>query len=121
MLQLSNPSPQVKAGRLKALAVTGPKRSPAAPDIPNIAESGLPGYNMLAWWGLLAPAATPRTIVTRLHREVARMLQEQVFRERLTAVGIDTAGSNPKEFGALIRAEIVTWTKLVKTSGVRID
>ena len=113
--------PQVNAGKLKALAVTSPKRSPAAPDIPTIAESGLPGYSMLAWWGLLAPAATPSAIVTRLHHEVTRMLQEQVFRERLAGVGIDAASSNPEEFGAFIRAEIATWTKVVKTAGVRID
>jgi tripartite-type tricarboxylate transporter receptor subunit TctC len=113
--------PQVKAGKLKALAVTGPKRSPAAADIPTIAESGLPGYSMLAWWGLLAPAGTPGTIVTRLYREMARMLQEPALRERLAAVGIDTAGSAPEEFGAFIRAEIATWGKVVKTAGVHID
>jgi tripartite-type tricarboxylate transporter receptor subunit TctC len=114
-------TPQVKAGKLKALGVTSLKRAPAAPDVPTIAESGLPGYSMLAWWGLLAPAATPGDIVTRLYREVERMLQEQALRERLAAVGIDTMVSNPEEFGAFIRAEIATWTKVVKTAGVRID
>lgn len=113
--------PHVRAGKLKALAVTSPKRSPAVPEIPTVAESDLPGYSMIAWWGLLAPAATPRPIVTRLYREVARMLQDAALRERLAAVGIDTAGSNPEEFGAFIRAEIATWTNVVKTAGVRID
>jgi tripartite-type tricarboxylate transporter receptor subunit TctC len=113
--------PQVKTGKLKALALTSPKRSPAAPDIPTIAESGLPGYSMMAWWGLLAPAATPSAIVTRVYGDVARMLQEQALRERLAAVGIDTAGSSPDEFRAFIRAEIATWTQVVNTAGVRID
>jgi tripartite-type tricarboxylate transporter receptor subunit TctC len=113
--------PQVKAGKLKALAVTSPKRSPAAPDVPTIAESGVPGYSMLAWWGLLAPATTPRAVVTRLYHEVGGMLQEPAIRERLAAVGIDAAGSSPEEFGSFIRAEIATWTKVVNTAGVRID
>ncbi len=113
--------PQVKTGKLKALAVTSPKRSPAAPEVPTIAESGVPGYSMLAWWGLLAPARTPSAIVTRIYREVARTLQEPALRERLAAIGIDVAGSAPEEFGAFIRAEIVTWTKVVKAAGVRID
>ena len=113
--------PLVRTGKLKALAVTSPKRSPAAPDIPTIAESGLPGYSMLAWWGLLAPAATPGAVVTRVYGDVTRLLQEPALRERLAAVGIDTAGSSPDEFGAFIRAEIATWTRVVKTAGVRID
>ena len=113
--------PQVRAGKLKALAVTSPKRSPAVPDIPTIAESGLPGYSMMAWWGLLAPAATAKAIVLRLQTEVARMLKEPALRERLVAVGIDAVGSSPEEFGAYIRQEIKTWSKVVKEAGVRID
>jgi len=113
--------PQVKAGRLKALGVSSSKRSLAVPNIPTIAESGVPGYSMLAWWGLLAPATTPSAIVSRVHREVARALQEQTVRERLAAVGIDTVVSTPEEFGAFIGAEIATWKKVVETAGVRID
>ena len=113
--------PQVKAGKLKALGLSSPKRSPAVPEITTIAESGLPGFSMTAWWGLLAPAATPKTIVTRLQSEVARMLQEPALRERLAAVGIDTASSSPEEFGAYIRQEIKIWTKVVKDAGVRVD
>ena len=113
--------PQVRAGKLKALAVTSPKRSPAVLDIPTIAESGLPGYSMMAWWGLLAPAATPKAIVSQLQAEVARMLKEPALRERLAAVGIDAVGSSPEEFGAYIRQEIRTWSKVVKEAGVRID
>jgi tripartite-type tricarboxylate transporter receptor subunit TctC len=113
--------PHVKAGRLKALAVTSLHRSPAAPEVPAVAESGLPGYSMLAWWGMLAPAATPKTIVTLLHRETARRLHEPALRDRLAAAGIDTVGSSPEEFGSFIRQEIATWAKVVKSSGMRID
>ena len=113
--------PQVRAGKLKALAVTSPKRSPAVLDIPTIAESGLPGYSMMAWWGLLAPAATAKAIVSQLQAEVARMLKEPALRERLAAVGIDAVGSSPEEFGAYVRQEIRTWSKVVKEAGVRID
>lgn len=113
--------PHVKAGKLKALAVTGSSRSPAAPEVPTIAESGLPGYSVTAWWGMLAPAGTPQAIVTRLHREVARLLQAPDLRDRLAAAGIDTVGSSPKEFGAYIRQEIATWAKVVKESGARVD
>jgi tripartite-type tricarboxylate transporter receptor subunit TctC len=113
--------PHVRAGKLKALAVTSPKRSPAVPEIPTIAESGLPGYSMMAWWGLLAPAGTPKVIVTRLQAQVARMLKEPALRDRLAVVGIDSVGSSPEKFGAYIRQEIKTWSKVVKEAGVRID
>ncbi len=113
--------PHVKLGKLKALAVTSSSRSPAAPEVPTIAESGLPGYSVTAWWGMLAPAGTPKAIITQLHRELARLLQAPALRERLAAVGIDTAGSSPEAFGAFIRREIATWAKVVKDSGARID
>lgn len=113
--------PHVKAGKLKGLGVTSPSRSPAAPEVPTIAESGLPGYSVTAWWGVLAPAATPKAIVTRLHGEIARHLQVPELRNRLAAVGIDTVGSAPEEFGAFIRKELVIWAKVVKESGARID
>lgn len=113
--------PHVKLGKLKALGVTGSSRSPATPEVPTIAESGLPGYSVTAWWGMLAPAGTPQAIVTRLYRDVARLLQTPDLRGRLAAVGITTVGSSPKEFGAFIRREIATWAKVVKESGARID
>jgi tripartite-type tricarboxylate transporter receptor subunit TctC len=113
--------PHVKAGKLKALGVTSPNRSPAVPEIPTIAESGLPGYAMMAWWGLLAPAGTPKSIVTQLQAEVARMLKVPALRDRLAAVGIDAVGSSPEAFSAYIRQEIKTWAKVVKEAGVRID
>jgi tripartite-type tricarboxylate transporter receptor subunit TctC len=113
--------PQVNAGKLKALAVTSPNRSPAVPEIPTIGESGVASYTMLAWWGLLAPAATPTPIVSQWHREVTRLLQDKTVRDRLAAIGIDTVNSSPESFGALIRAEIATWSKVVKTAGIHIE
>jgi len=113
--------PQVKAGKLKALAVSGAQRSPAAPGVATIAESGLPGYAMMAWWGLLAPAATPRPVVAKLHDEVVRQLSEPALRERLAAVGIETAGNTPEEFARFLREEIATWSKVVRTAGIHAD
>ncbi len=113
--------PQVNAGKLKALGVTSPNRSPAVPEIPTISESGVAGYTMLAWWGLLAPAATPKPIVSQWHREVTRILQDKAVRDRLAAIGIDIANSNPESFGELIRKEIATWRQVVKTAGIRVD
>lgn len=113
--------PHIKAGKLKALAVTGSRRSPAAPEVPTVAESGLPGFAVSGWWGVLAPAATPKANVTRLSSELARLLQAPDLRDRLAAAGIETAGTSPEEFGAYIRREIATWAKVVKDSGARID
>lgn len=113
--------PHVKTGRLKALAVTSASRSAAVPEIPTVAESGLPGYSVTAWWGVLAPTKTPKAIVARLHRELAGQLQVAELRDRLAAVGIDTVGSRPEEFAAFIRQEIAIWAKVVKQSGARVD
>jgi len=113
--------PHVKAGKLKALAVTGSRRSPVAPEIPTVAESGVPGFAAIGWWGVLAPAGTSKTIVTRLHHEIARLLQAPDVRDRLASDGIETAGNSPEEFDAYIRQEIATWAKVVKESGARID
>lgn len=113
--------PQVNAGKLKALGVTSTNRSSAVPDLPTLAEAGVPGYGMAAWWGLLAPAATPRRVVNQVHGEVTRVLRERAVRERLTAIGIDTPDSKPESFAALIRTEIATWTQVIKAAGIRLD
>ena len=110
---------QAKAGRLKTLAVTGGKRSPIAPDIPTIAESGVPGYEVTGWYGVSAPARTPRPIVQRLNTTINRVLPE--LQDRYTALGMDLAGGTPEEFGAFLKSELAKWSQVVKLSGARAN
>jgi tripartite-type tricarboxylate transporter receptor subunit TctC len=113
--------PHVKSGRLRALGLTGAKRSPAAPDIPTISEAGLPGYEQSAWHGLLAPANTPAAIVTRLNTEVVRALRSPDVAERFATQGVDIVASTPEEFAAFIRQDVAKYAKLVKAANIRID
>jgi len=110
---------QVKAGKLRALAVTSAKRAAAEPDIPTIAESGVPGYDVTGWFGLLAPKKTPRPIVSLLNREVAQVLALADVKERLTAGGVEPAPSTPEQFAATIRENVEKWGRVVKTAGIR--
>jgi tripartite-type tricarboxylate transporter receptor subunit TctC len=111
--------PHVKSGRLKALAVTGAQRTPQAPDIPTVSESGLPGYEIYGWYGFAAPAKTPRPIIDRLYREVARIAQDPKMKARLAGQGLELVGNTPEEFDAFIRAEIAKWAKVLKAAGVK--
>jgi tripartite-type tricarboxylate transporter receptor subunit TctC len=111
--------PHIKSGRLRGLGVTSKKRAGGVPDIPTIAEAGLPGYEAVQWFGLLAPAATPREIVSRLHGETVRALQAGDVRSRLSADGADPVGSTPEEFAAFIRSETTKWAKVVKEAGIQ--
>jgi tripartite-type tricarboxylate transporter receptor subunit TctC len=113
--------PHVKAGKLKALAVSSPRRSPFAPDVPTVSEQGAPGFDAGAWLGLLAPAGTPRPIVDRLNRELNAILDEPDTRRRLTEVGTEILKSTPDEFVAHIRAEHAKWGRLVRESGAKIE
>jgi tripartite-type tricarboxylate transporter receptor subunit TctC len=113
--------PHVRTGKLRALGVTTAKRTRAAPDVPTIAESGLPGYEQSAWHGLLAPAATPQTIIATLHAEVLRVLRSQDVTDRFAVQGIEVIGSSPAEFAVFIKQDIAKYEKLVKTAGIRID
>ncbi len=113
--------PHVRTSKLRALGVTTAKRTPAAPDVPTIAEAGLPGYEQSAWHGLLAPAGTPQAVITKLHAEVARALRSPEVTERFAVQGIDVIGSSPAEFAAFIKQDLVKYEKLVKTAGIRID
>ena len=113
--------PHVRSGKLRALGVTTAKRTRAAPDVPTIAESGLPGYEQSAWHGLLAPAATPQTIIATLHAEVLRVLRSQDVTDRFAVQGIEVIGSSPAEFAVFIKQDIAKYEKLVKTAGIRID
>jgi tripartite-type tricarboxylate transporter receptor subunit TctC len=113
--------PQVKAGKLKALAVTSSKRSFVAPDVPTMAEAGLPGYDISSWQAMYAPAGTPREIVARLHAETAKILRQPENQKKLADLGLDAGGMPPEELTALMRAEIPRLGKVVKESGAKVD
>ena len=111
--------PQARAGRLRALGVTSAARVAAAPDIPTIAEAGVPGYESLQWYGLLAPAGTSREIIAKLHKEAAAALRTRDVAARLTADGGEVVASAPEEFAAYLRSETDKWQKLVKAAGIK--
>lgn len=112
---------QIKAGKLKALAVTSERRSPALPDVPTIAESGYPGYNAVGWNGLFAPAATPHATVARVASEVSAILNRPEIREKITAQGADVVGGTPEQFAAFIRADSAKWSQLIKKQNITPD
>jgi len=113
--------PLVKAGKIKALAVTGPRRSRVAPDVPTVDESGVPGFSVSGWWGVLAPSATPKPVVTQVQRDIARVLSTPEIQSRLANDGIEPVASSPEEFGAYIRQEMSRWARVVKDAGIRPD
>ena len=110
--------PQVKAGRLRGLAVTGTQRSALFPGVPTVAESGVPGFEVSGWYGILAPANTPAAIVTRLNTEFIGILRLPEVRERLSADGSEAVGSTPQQFADRMRTEVVKWGKVVKAAGI---
>jgi len=112
---------QVKAGRLKAIAVTSAKRVSVAPDVPTLAEAGLAGYEATGWFGVVMPAGTPAEIIGRMNSELVTALKRQDIRERVIAAGAEPSPSTPAEFGALIRDEIAKWAEVVKISGAKPD
>ena len=111
--------PMVKVGKLRAIAVGGAKRSPAAPEIPTVAENGLPGFDVTDWQGLLAPAKTPAAVVDRLNRETIRILGERDVKERLAAAGLQVVTNTPTQFADFIRAEIDKWGKVIRSAGIK--
>jgi tripartite-type tricarboxylate transporter receptor subunit TctC len=113
-------SPQVKAGKLRGLAVTSPKRSPSFPDLPAIAET-VPGYEVVNWFGILAPAGTPRPIVARLNKDFNEALGSVKLKELLAQQGADAVGGTPEEFAKVIRADYAKWGRVVKESGAKVD
>ena len=112
---------QVRAGKIRALAVTTAKRSPLAPDLPTIAESGLPGFDINTWFGLFVPAGTPHDVVERLHDEFTRALASPEVREKMLALGAEPVGSTPSEFAAYIRSEGEKYARIIKASGAKAD
>jgi tripartite-type tricarboxylate transporter receptor subunit TctC len=113
--------PLVREGKLRALGVTSAKRSAAAPEIPTIAEQGLPGFEAVSWFALFAPAHTPGPIVHKLQAEVAKILHSPEIGKRLAEVGLDPVGSTPEELAAYQRSEIVKWARVVKESGAKVE
>ncbi|HSV46418.1 MAG TPA: tripartite tricarboxylate transporter substrate binding protein [Ramlibacter sp.] len=111
----------IRSGRVRALAVTSRSRMGALPQVPTIAESGLPGYEVSNWLGLLAPAGTPRDVVMSLHAATGRAMADAGMKRQLTGLGIETANSSPEEFAALIRAELPKWARIVKSSGAQVE
>jgi tripartite-type tricarboxylate transporter receptor subunit TctC len=112
---------QVKAGRLRALAVTGLQRSAQFPDVPTMVEAGFPGFEVNPWFGLLAPAGTPRAVVDKISADCAKVLALPEVRERLRTLGADPVGSTPEQFSSYVVAEIEKWRKVVKATGTRVD
>jgi tripartite-type tricarboxylate transporter receptor subunit TctC len=113
--------PHIKAGRLRALGVAGLQRAAATPDIPTLNESGLPDYEVIAWWGMLAPARTPRAIISKLNREMRAVLELPEVRRSLVDQGMDPAARSPEEFGALIKADMEKWGDIGRRLGVKLD
>ncbi|MDQ6619354.1 MAG: tripartite tricarboxylate transporter substrate binding protein [Pseudomonadota bacterium] len=118
---LANAMPQVKAGKLKALAVTTAQRSPLAPDLPTMAEAGVPGFDISTWYGLLAPAGTPREVIAKWNADVTRILSTAETRERLTGQGAEPSPTSPEQFARFIAQELAKYQRIVKASGAKVD
>jgi tripartite-type tricarboxylate transporter receptor subunit TctC len=114
-------TPQVKAGKVRALAITSARRSRVAPDLPTVAELGFPGFEVIGWFGWLVPARTPDAIVTRLNAEIVKVLRSAETQDRLVALGSDPVGNAPREFAAFVSAERDKWAKVIKQAGIKLD
>ena len=111
----------VRAGKMKALGVSTARRSALAPEVPSLNEAGVPGYDLSVWFGVLAPAGTPREIVQRLNTEIVRILQSPDVKERFLKQGVDVQTSTPEQFDAFVRSEVARWAKVIKDAGIRAD
>jgi len=111
--------PHIKAGRLRALAVLGPKRSALLPNVPTMAEAGVRAYSLTNWFGLLAPAGTPKDVVTKVHSDVVKVLSDPELRKKIAEMGADVVGNSPEEFGAWMRAESAQWAEIIKSANIR--
>jgi tripartite-type tricarboxylate transporter receptor subunit TctC len=113
--------PHIKGGRLRALAVLGPKRSALLPEVPTMAEAGVTGYSLTNWFGLLAPAATPRDVLSKIHAEVTKTLREADIQKKIADMGADVVGNSAEEFGAAMRAESAQWAEIIKAADIRVE
>lgn len=121
MANLTTAQPHIRAGRLRALGVGTRKRTPLFPEMPTLAEAGVPGYEANNWNGVVAPRGTPRAVIDRLHREIAAVLKEPLTTERLAAGGLEPVGDTPAEFAKYLRSEAAKWGKLVRTAGIKAE
>jgi tripartite-type tricarboxylate transporter receptor subunit TctC len=121
MANLLTALPHIRNNRVRSHGVSSAARSAVAPEVPTIAEAGVPGYEVVQWFGILAPAGTPREIVTQLHSASIRALQDPVVKKRFLADGAETIGNTPEEFAAIIRSDLAKWGKLVKAAGIKPD
>jgi tripartite-type tricarboxylate transporter receptor subunit TctC len=110
-----------KSGRLIPLGVSTSKRNTALPDVPTVAEAGVPGYEFFEWQGVVVPAGTPKAVIDRLHKEIVKALASPDVKERIVGLGLDVAGSTPQQFAAHINAEVIRWKKVAKESGIIVD
>jgi tripartite-type tricarboxylate transporter receptor subunit TctC len=113
--------PQIRANRLRALALAASKRSAAAPELPTMTEAGVPGFELASWYGLLAPAGTPREIVSRLHAEIVKSLATAEVRERFVSFGTEPVGNTPEAFAAQIKGDLAKWAKVARAANIRAD
>ncbi|HYC44581.1 MAG TPA: tripartite tricarboxylate transporter substrate binding protein [Burkholderiales bacterium] len=120
-LGIASAQGHVRSGKLRAIAVSGLKRSPALPQVPTVNESGVKGFEVTGWYGAFVPAGTPQDIVARLHKEIVRALSQPDVKDRLSREGADLVGNSPREFDAFVRSEIAKWAKVVKLSGAKAE
>jgi len=118
---LPNVIQHVKSGRMKALAVSGPKRSPLAPEVPTVAEAGVPGFEVTVWFGLLAPAGVPRDIIQRLNAESTRIISSPEVTDRFLKLGVSPATGTPEQFGDMVKSEVSRWAKVIKDAGIKAE
>jgi tripartite-type tricarboxylate transporter receptor subunit TctC len=116
-----NVLPHVRAGKLKALAVSTKARTPYAPEVPSVDEAGVPGYDVSVWFGVLTVAGTPREIVSRLNTEMVKILTSAETRERFGKLGVDVVAGTPEHFGAFLKSEVDRWAKVVRDAGIKAD
>jgi tripartite-type tricarboxylate transporter receptor subunit TctC len=113
--------PHVRAGRVRGLAVTGPRRSPAVPELPTVAEAGVTGFEVIIWAGVIGPRGIPKDIVARLNAEINSALMSPALKEKFAGLGLEPAGGTPEEFDTFIKKEAAKWADVVKRAGVRVD
>ncbi len=118
---LPNVIQHVKGGRMKALAVSGPKRSPLAPEVPTVAEAGVPGFEVTVWFGLLAPAGVPRDIILRLNAESTRIINSPEVTDRFLKLGVEPRTGTPEQFGDMVKSEVGRWAKVIKEAGIKAE